>query len=146
MAELIVLRKLSRERLAESSVLLAANYCDGAKYICGYAVESALKHRIAKSLNWKSYPPENPAQSGNPGFKGLESFRTHDPEILLMLTGKYKEVYSDPGLLAAWNLLKSWNSEIRYEISPKTPTQLQAEVSNMIAAAKQIVRFLGIRL
>lgn len=138
------LRELSKERLEEASILLQKHKYEGAKYLCGYAIEHALKLQICKTLKWKSYPPKNPTSESF--GENLKSFRTHNPETLLLLSGRHKEVYNKKGMLAVWDVLKVWNSEIRYEINPQTKIQMRGEVTTMIEAAKKMLRFLDIKL
>jgi len=136
------LRKLSKNRLEEAKILLKSGKYDGAKYLCGYAVEHALKLQICKNMNWDSYPPNN---QGKEVFgDNLKSFKTHDPETLLLLSGKRKSVYNDSNALAAWDVLKEWDSEIRYEISPKTKIEVRTETKAMVNAAEKILRFLSL--
>jgi HEPN domain-containing protein len=47
---------LSRIRLKEANVLLAAGLYDGAYYLAGYAVECALKACIAKATRRYEFP------------------------------------------------------------------------------------------
>ena len=44
------LRKIAKARLKDAEALLAAHRYDGAIYLCGYAVELALKARICQTL------------------------------------------------------------------------------------------------
>ncbi len=46
------LKELAKLRLAEAEKLCDAGYYDGAAYLCGYAVEFALKARICR-LTWR---------------------------------------------------------------------------------------------
>lgn len=46
------LRRLAYARLADSRALYAAGRYDAALYLCGYAVELALKARICRTLRW----------------------------------------------------------------------------------------------
>ena len=50
------LQRLTRLRLAEARVLLAAAKYDGAYYLAGYAVECALKACIAKQIKRFDFP------------------------------------------------------------------------------------------
>jgi len=45
------LRKIARARLEDAAVLCEAGRYDGAVYVCGYAVEIALKARICRTLD-----------------------------------------------------------------------------------------------
>src|SRR2546430_6318938 len=50
------LQKIARARLRDVEVLYRSRRYDGAIYLCGYAVEIALKARICKTLSWLGYP------------------------------------------------------------------------------------------
>jgi HEPN domain-containing protein len=75
------LKGLSRARLRDAEALLAAGRFDGATYLCGYAVEIALKARIVKTLKWIGFP------ESRTDFNDLASFKTHNLQILLHLSG-----------------------------------------------------------
>ena len=75
------LRTIARARLRDAQVLLRSKRFDGAWYLCGYAVELALKARICRTLKWPGFPES--AQD----FKGLQSVKTHDLDILLRFSG-----------------------------------------------------------
>ncbi len=50
------LRNLAKARLKESKTLFNAKQYDTATYLCGYAVELALKARICRTLKyWINY-------------------------------------------------------------------------------------------
>ena len=50
------LRAVAAARLQDAQTLLAAGRYDWAVYTSGYAVECALKARIAITLNWSGFP------------------------------------------------------------------------------------------
>ena len=50
------LRSISRARLRDAEELLAARRYDGAFYLAGCAVESALKARACRTLKWTEFP------------------------------------------------------------------------------------------
>ncbi len=50
------LRQIARARLADAAALHDKRRYDGAIYICGYAVEVALKARICQTLSWNGFP------------------------------------------------------------------------------------------
>jgi HEPN domain-containing protein len=50
------LRRLARIRLKEARALLEAKCLDGAYYLCGYAVECALKAGIAEVTRRSEFP------------------------------------------------------------------------------------------
>lgn len=53
------LRTLARARLKDADVLFAATRYDAATYLCGYAIELALKARICQTLRWTHFPETN---------------------------------------------------------------------------------------
>lgn len=75
------LAQIASARLEDAKILLAAGRFDGAVYLCGYGVEIALKARICKTLNWAEFPDTRGE------FRNLESFRTHDLDASLRLSG-----------------------------------------------------------
>lgn len=102
------IRKIASARLHDAEVLLGASRFDGAVYLCGYVVELALKARICKTLKWAGYPQT----SGE--FAGLASFKVHDLELLLKLTGRATAIKSK--YLAAWSAVLIWKPEDRYNL------------------------------
>lgn len=100
------LEAISAARLQDARVLYAAHRFDGAYYLAGYSVELALKARICKTLNWPDFPATNKE------FERFRSFKVHDLEVLLKLSGlesviKHKQ-------LAEWGTVKAWQPEVRY--------------------------------
>src|SRR5437667_174196 len=75
------LTSIARARLKDAKALLSKKRYDGAAYLCGYAVEIALKARIVRTLKWSGFPETRTE------FEGLASFRCHDLDILLHLSG-----------------------------------------------------------
>ena len=75
------LRKLARARLIDAQVLYNGSRYDAVVYFCGYVVEVALKARICRTLKWSGFPEDNK------DFQSLQSFKTHDLNILLKLSG-----------------------------------------------------------
>lgn len=100
-------RRIASARLRDAKVLLAAKRYDGAVYLCGYAVELALKARICKTLKWPGYPESNKE------FEPLKSFRVHDLDVLLRLTGREAAVKA--GNFVEWSAVAAWNPEARYK-------------------------------
>ncbi len=122
------LESISAARLADVKALLSAGRFNGAVYLCGYAVEVALKARICRTLNWTGFP------SSNAEFQNLTSFRTHDLDVLLRLSGLEASIrqrhFSD------WNRLASWKVETRYNV---IGTASQADTETMIDAATALL-------
>jgi|SRR6185437_91857 len=98
---------LAAARLEDARVLLTLKRLDGAVYMCGYAVEIALKARICRTLNW----PEFPMSQGE--FQGLSNFRTHSLDVLLRLSGQEARIKQNH--FADWNSVSVWNPEARYK-------------------------------
>lgn len=78
----------------DSEVLFRARRYDGAIYLCGYAVEIALKERICKTLCWDGYP------STRGEFQDYQTFRTHSLDVLLKLSGVESTIKRE--FLAEW--------------------------------------------
>jgi HEPN domain-containing protein len=122
------LKALAQARLADAEVLLQAGRFDGSAYLCGYAVELALKARACKTLKWADFPEKDKE------FKGLGSFKTHDLDILLRLSGR--EQYIKVNFFAEWTVVSQWNPESRYQ-PVGTVTTVTAQ--GMISAAKKVL-------
>ena len=125
------LRKIARARLTDARALLRARRYDGSIYLCGYAVELALKHRICRTLGWNDFP----ATSAE--FKAYQSFRTHDLDVLLHLSGQEANIKKQA--LADWSTAAEWDPEVRYR-SIGSASKEDAEL--MIKATTAILRVL----
>ncbi len=123
------LKSLSDGRLVDATVLHREGRFDSAYYLCGYAVELALKRRICLTLGWKDgYPKKK--------FENLASFKTHKLEILLHLSGFEEKVKKD--YLSFWSVVVEWDPEVRY--SSQDTDQQTAEV--MLASTKALLEVL----
>ena len=100
------LHAIARGRLEDARILLASNRYDGSIYLCGYAVEMALKARICETLGWEGYP------STSSEFREYQTFRTHNLDVLLRLSGIRNAVLT--GALTDWSIVARWDPEIRY--------------------------------
>ena len=100
------LLKIAEERLKDAEALLAAGRYDGAIYLGGYVVELALKSCICRILNWRGFPQTRSE------FQNYQSFRTHDLDVLLSLSGAEDKIKT--GFLAEWSAVATWDSEARY--------------------------------
>jgi HEPN domain-containing protein len=101
------LRAIAAARLEDARVLLAAGRFDGAAYLCGYAVELALKARICETLGWSGFPETSKE------FQPYQSLRTHSLEVLLTFTGQQHSVKAN--YLAEWSTVAAWDPESRYK-------------------------------
>ena len=100
------LRNISEARLEDAKVLWSSDRFDGAVYLCGYAIEMALKATICETLRWEGYP------STGSEFRTYQSFRTHDLDVLLHLSGVEGAIKTHA--LAEWSRVAGWDPEIRY--------------------------------
>jgi hypothetical protein len=125
------LDKIAQARLEDARTLLAGGRLDSAIYLCGYAVEAALKARICRTLNW----PEFPSTGGE--FQDYRSFQTHDLNVLLRLPGQAAKVKENHYIF--WNIVGVWKVELRYNL---IGTGKQAEAVAMIHAAGELLGIL----
>jgi HEPN domain-containing protein len=125
------LRKIARARLRDAEALLGAERYDAAVYLAGYAVEIALKARICRTLRWDVFP------STVTDFKGYHSFRTHDLDTLLSLSGAEQRI--ERAHQMAWDALGAWKPEMRYE--PDGAVTFETATS-VIASARALLKVL----
>lgn len=115
-------QRLAEDRLAEARVLAGAGHHSGAYYLAGYAIECALKARIAGRFKADEIPDR----------KLVEAAYTHNLAELLRLSGLADELASamqvDPALRRRWSVLLRWSEQARYEAWP------QAVASDMLDA------------
>jgi HEPN domain-containing protein len=126
------LRAIARARLRDAQVLLRAKRFDGAWYLCGYAIELALKARICRTLRWSKGFPET-AQD----FKGLQSVKTHDLEILLKFSGVEDRVRAKR--MAEWSVVLDWNPEKRYQANRLSTAQ---QAVHMVKCVERLLEVL----
>lgn len=128
MLSIAEIEQLVTSRLADAEALFAASRYDGAIYLCGYAVELKLKSKICRTLGWVGFP------SSSSEFKELSSFKTHNLEILIRLSGVEHQIKT--ALLAEWSIVSRWNPESRYN---PTSSANQANAQAMIDATKALL-------
>ncbi|MFN0169217.1 MAG: DNA-binding protein [Bryobacteraceae bacterium] len=101
---------LAEERVEDAKALLVAGRHGAAYYLCGYAVECALKAWIAKGTREHDFPPRD---SG--------SLYTHKLSDLLDKADSARswshECQINPDLERNWALAKDWNERARYDVS-----------------------------
>lgn len=123
------LKGIARARLKDSQVLYRNGRYDGAVYLCGYAIEVALKARICRTLKWTDFPPND--------SKDYQNFKVHNLSVLLKFTGI--EISIKTKSLSEWSVVEKWRSESRYNpVGTATPTEAQ----DMIESAKKLLRVL----
>ena len=122
------LEDLARARLTDAEIMRDHGRYDGGLYLCGYAVELALKARICKTLNWAGFPE---TQKELRIFKQLQS---HDLAMLLTLTGQERRIRAQ--FTTEWSYIAArWSPEMRYE-ALGVP---QAVLDDAIAATRVLV-------
>lgn len=126
------LRSIARARLRDAETLLGAGRYDGSVYLWGYSVEIALKARVCRTLKWPGFP------STNKEFERYHSFRTHDLDVLLHLSGAEVKI-KQPKYLTAWSIVAMWEPGARYR---PTGTATSSDASNMINSAKILLSVL----
>lgn len=104
---------LSTIRLDETQALLAARKYHGAYYLAGYAVECALKAKIAGNVKKHDFPD-----------KALASeVYTHELTRLIKSAGLdvgfQRDRTSNRNLDINWAVVKGWSEEKRYDASIK---------------------------
>ena len=120
------LRSNAATRLNDAQILFDNQRYDGAAYLCGYAVEFALKARICETLNTTVYPDH------------IAGFKVHRLDLLLFLTGR--ESHIRQSVLVEWSfVVERWQPEMRYKptgnISP-------ADVQTLLDATKRLLQLL----
>jgi HEPN domain-containing protein len=125
------LRKIARARIQDARVLLRGRRYDGAVYLCGYAIELALKARICTVLRWQGFP------STRKEFEGLSSFKVHELDILLHLTGREARIKAS--YIAEWSAVAQWDPEARYK---PVGSANRAAATLMISSAETLLKAL----
>lgn len=125
------LRRMARARLSDSEVLFQRRRYDGAVYLCGYAVEIALKARICRTLRWAGYP-----ETGRE-FEFLGSFKIHKLDLLLRLSGIEQKIKLHH--MADWSIVSTWDPESRYK---RIGTASRTDGRNMIESTRRLLAVL----
>ena len=112
------LRAIATTRLDDARALMVAGRYDWAFYTCGYAMECALKARVADALNWAGFPATAKE------FDRFKSFKTHNLDTLLLLTGVEQRITTNHS--TDWTVVTQWNPEQRYlSVGTVTPQAAQ---------------------
>lgn len=103
-------QQLAESRLAEAKLLLANGLPSGAYYLAGYAIECALKARIAAEFRENEIPE----------LKRVQNIYSHDLSALIGLAGLKAELDAEkdtnPNLYRHWAIVKRWSERARYEV------------------------------
>jgi hypothetical protein len=98
---------LSAVRVREAKALARGRLFDGAYYLGGLAVESALKSSIARLTQRHEFPD----------LRRVQRAYTHNLEELLRLAGLEPRLNTaEPAVRDAWERTKTWNVETRYHV------------------------------
>lgn len=124
---------MAKARLDEAQLLHDNRRFDGAVYLCGYAIELALKYVILKDRLWGF--PEEPEE-----FKLYENMKTHDLEDLLKLADKV-QMKNDRTFSIPWGYVNNWRSEFRYR---PVGTATEMDSAQMLSSANDIMTLLEI--
>ena len=119
-------RKLASQRLRDAKILLRGRRYDGAYYMCGYAVEMALKARICQTLKWTTF-----------GGDHIKSLKVHDLPFLLKFSGIEPRITAK--YPAEWSKVQDWKVENRYD--PKRSITL-IEATDMVTATQRLLKVL----
>ncbi|HZL18800.1 MAG TPA: DNA-binding protein [Polyangia bacterium] len=107
------LEQLADVRANEAKTLFNAGFFSGSYYLAGYALEFALKARIAKNFLADAIPERSYVQD----------IFTHDLKKLMGLAALRKEleqkVQGDPQFAAFWGIASQWDESARYDIWDK---------------------------
>jgi hypothetical protein len=128
----IDLKKRATAKLKDAEILFQNRRYDGAVYLSGYVMELLLKARTCKTLNWTDFPESNRE------FENYRSFRTHNLDILLSLSGLESKIKINYFL--DWNVVNQWNPEMRYGPIGSV-TNLQAK--EMIESIKNLMKVIS---
>ncbi|RPI17576.1 MAG: HEPN domain-containing protein [Ignavibacteriae bacterium] len=127
------LQKISKIRLKEARELLHTGNYNGAYYLCGYAIECALKSCIAKKTNKYDFPDKKLAN---------KSF-THELRTLMDIAGLSvqfeNEKSTNVNFSAKWLVVKDWNEDSRYEFHDKNKAE---NMYNAIASRNGILKWI----
>ena len=122
------LDRIGLARLADAQALFVAGRYDGATYMCGYAVEVALKARICRERGWVDFPGTGAE------FRRDRAVQTHELEVLLQLSGQEARIKQQH--FRVWNRVAVWKAESRYNV---IGTAQRIDAENMIQATQQLL-------
>ncbi len=108
------LQNLAKTRIKDAKALLGRRRWSAAYYLCGYAIECALKSCLLRHLG------ESAAVFGDQSYlKRLTECWTHDLVKLVSLAGLDAEFgiarSANTSLNNFWNVAKGWEETSRYE-------------------------------
>lgn len=103
------LQKMAEERVADAAALLDAGRFQAAYYLCGYAVECALKACIARKVREFDFPDR----------KLVNDSYVHNLTKLLIVSDidqlHYEEASNNRAFARNWGIVKDWSEVSRYD-------------------------------
>jgi len=131
--EQATLQQIAELRMDEAKAMAQAGHPSGAYYLAGYALECALKARIAGRFRENEIPDK----------ALVNSIYTHQLTVLFRLAGLESEledaIENDAQLGQRWAIVKSWSEQARYTIWTSD------DASSMIDAIEGIIIWLNNR-
>lgn len=116
-------QQLAEEHLRNAKALLDAGLYSGAYYMCGYAVECALKACICARTNQFDFYPHP---------KIVQNAWSHKPADLVRVSGLNEKMdedrKGDKELDLNWRIIEDWSEASRYE------SRAQQEAKDLFAA------------
>lgn len=116
-------KKVTIERIQDAQVLFRGRRYAAAYYMAGYAIECAIKVKLAEQFKKHTVPTQ----------KQVNEVYSHDLEKLMGSAGLEANLKVDcqinPTLRRNWNIVKSWAVDTRY-----TPRRSQTEARAMLEA------------
>ena len=130
------LRILAKIRLDDAITLYRQKRYEGAIYLCGYAVELALKYKICQKLEWDEYLPESSK------IDNVRTFYTHKLEALKYLSGMQNilDDAQNTKLNDSWTIIISWNEQLRYNITPQSKNNARSFLRASIQLYKELTK------
>ena len=139
---------LSDEKLKVAEFLLQNGFFDDAYYLGGYSFELCLKAKICKTLAIQDFFDFDNARSRrlptsrNKSKDNLyKSFKVHDYEQLLILSGLYtifsEKIAVDSEFDADWSIISKWDESLRYSNGAN-----EMDVTSFIQSIKNIITWL----
>src|SRR3979409_2607328 len=102
------LQTMADERVADAAALLHAGRFQAAYYLCGYAIECALKACIAKKTHEFDFPDR----------KLVNDSHVHDLAKLLTVSGLAQlleeDVDGNDSFATNWLIVRNWSEASRY--------------------------------
>lgn len=131
------LKILAEARLGDAIALYKQKRYNGTSYLCGYAVELALKYKICQQLGWQKYLPTR--------FDNDRTFYTHNLDNLKFLSGMQQNILNEehnPELWACWSDItgeNGWNEQLRYDITSKSRNDVKPLLRASILLYKELI-------